>query len=162
MFPTSLLLPSSKPTTLLSKPVKSRPAQGLGLRPHPKKNNHLREKGPILWLKSQIFIKLYIYIYIFLFIFLKLCIFYFICDVKDIINFTINLQIVMLLITKKWFKHLLIKLMNFINESQCHIILWTFYSVFSMYKTSRTLIQLKPQNVSKKKCYKCVKSSIID
>ena len=54
--------------------------------------------------------------------FFKLCIF-FISDVKDTMNFTINLQITMLLITKKKFKHLLVKLMNFIIESQYHIIL---------------------------------------
>ena len=30
---------------------------------------------------------------------------------------------------KKWYKHLLVKLMKFINERQCHIIFWTFYSV---------------------------------
>ena len=61
---------------------------------------------------------IFIYIYIF-----KIVHFLFICDIKDTINFTISLQIAMLLITKKLFKHSLVKLMNFINESQCHIIL---------------------------------------
>ena len=60
-----------------------------------------------------------------------MCIFL-ISDVNDTINDTISLQIAMLLITKKWFKHSLVKLMNFINESQCHIILWTFYSAFNV------------------------------
>ena len=59
-----------------------------------------------------------------------MCIF-FIGDIKDTTNFTIGLQITMLLITKKWFKHSLVKLIKFINETQCHIIFWTFYSAFS-------------------------------
>ena len=69
-----------------------------GPRPRPKaphKNKiSLWEKCPtFLWLNAQIFIKLYI-IFKILFIF-------FISDVKDTINFTVDLQIFMLLITKK-------------------------------------------------------------
>ena len=41
----------------------------------------------------------------------------------NITNFTIDLQIDMLLITKKYFKCTLITLLKFINYDYCHIIL---------------------------------------
>ena len=46
-------------------------------------------------------------------------------------NFIIDSQIAMLLITKNWYKYSLVKLMKFINESQYHVIFWTFYSAFN-------------------------------
>ena len=73
------------------------PAQGLGLRPHPK--NIPRKKALLSIIKSPNFYKLYIYIYIFI---LKVVFYLFITsNVKDTTNFTIDLQIAMLLITKK-------------------------------------------------------------
>ena len=59
--------------------------------------------------------------------------FWFISDAKDIINFNSGLQISMIPITKKLFKHSLDRLMKFINESQWHIILRTFYGTFSAF-----------------------------
>ena len=63
--------------------------------------------------------------------FLKVVHFFIIRDVKDTTNFIIGLQMAMLLIAKKWYKHWLVKLMKFINERQYHIIIWTFYSAFN-------------------------------
>ena len=74
-----------------------------GPRPRPnappkKKKFPLGKKAPHPMIKDSNFYKIkYIYIYIY-----KGCAFFFITnDVKDTINFTISLQIVMLLITKK-------------------------------------------------------------
>ena len=46
-----------------------------------------------------------------------------ISDGRDITNFTVDLQIDMLQITKKYFKYLLITLLKIINHCYCHIIL---------------------------------------
>ena len=74
-----------------------------GPRPRPnappkKKKFPLGKKAPHPMIKDSNFYKIkYIYIYIY-----KGCAFFFITnDVNDTINFTISLQIVMLLITKK-------------------------------------------------------------
>ena len=88
------------------------------VRPRPKAQpkNKIPHQGKwphFPWLKVQIFIKLYF--------FLKV-VHFFIIDVKDTTNFTIGLQIVILLITKKLYKYSLVKLMKFINDNQCHII----------------------------------------
>ena len=65
---------------------------------------------------------IYKIIYIYIYIYISKVVHFFIRDVKDITNFTIGLQIVMLLITKKWYKYSLVKLMKFIDDNQCHII----------------------------------------
>ena len=114
---------------------------GPGLRSHQKlKKFPLGKKTPLPMVKGQIFIKI--------FFFLKVVHFFLLVMLRtlQILLLTYNLQIAMFLITKKWFKHSLVKLMKFIIKSQCHIIFWTFYIAFSVFFLFISIKTLKVQD----------------
>ena len=78
--------------------LQPRPAQDLGLRPHQKTKFPLGKNASLSMIKG---LNIYKITYIYIYIYFKGCAFFFISDVKNITNFTIGLQITMLLITKK-------------------------------------------------------------
>ena len=97
---------------------------GLGLRPHQKK----KKKSPRKRLHFS-----YKIIYIYIYIYFKGCAFFLLVMLRIIPILLLAYKLPCYLITKKWFKHSLFKLMKFIDESQYHIIFWTFYNAFSAF-----------------------------